>query len=1244
MSNYFDIVRISSHGEFINNTLYDQNIVNNYPEKVEFNIYFRGEIGSVVLTRCNTRDTKTIKGQSYCSSFIGRSDFHKNMVINYNDNGITSASAMECSTPLIPDMLLSFDDDEFISGFALYHENGFPLECNGNYIQMRLFQKDGITQEEIKLSDVLKIIYDNMSVKTGIIDIYISSCLYIEPKNIYDIMVNYNDWFNCNRENIIIGYQNEYSSNQKKIINDETKLKGLYIYNEHLKKMNDDKQLQYYIDILNNNEVGFENFVYNYLKTNKEQIDEIEQLINEYMDSNGIDVEEDWTEDMYKQKSEEITNAVKNLFINKINDAKQKELTRKDIINNENEISKLTQSNNKLKMENLEINNAVDLIKKRNMNDEEDYEPRKKRRFGGKNLTYKLKCLDKCKCKRGRVKYKNGKYDSKQFNKNKNCEIKCNKKCYINYMRKTQKKKYKQKGGNEPIYKYMLKNDYDYDKIKELLEKGADPNIEIPGTRGQMPLFVAIHYDDNHKLFDLLMEYGGKPFLEDNLGVNVYDYVKYAPRIQSELYEKLKDNFLYYERVLSEYKKKHIPDQLKDYIKRKEYDYDKIKELLDKGYDPNERLNNAGQTPLIVSLFFDDDHKLFDLLMEYDVDPLLTDNSDNSTLDYIQIGLDGLFGPNSNIKKNADYFMEKVKEKLKDKEEASKIFQKNFRGKKTRKKKYIDRYRSYKPWKGTEAMDYYLYTDEDIFNYLREDDDNFVLKLPSTGEEKYEAWNINDILKSLKIEGNRNNDSLMFYECLTPEHNLRPENISTDSVYIKIGSVQTIVKLPEWLHKHFLYNTKVELPEPRIYTLKKYKKIFGLVSNDVYDYGGSQVSADHCNYPKSVWAYELVIDKEEDYITDFIKYVENVDIDRSNLHLNPHSTIYEWFYKYGAEDYLNYNSYFSYFPKTLTLEELYNKDIIIDDSSLIEDGYIPEDIAGGMYQEYINMITNYYEAAEAGYQDGLNNLPIDYRNFHHNHYEDGYYVGLKEHNDKMKKTSDWKGLESLHNQLGGIGSDDEIEDNYDNIDLLKDDEDAFKNYLEFLAKEDDRYTIESCKRLKNLTDSKSRLIFDPLVKSHIKHCAKFNVISNFFSNVSAENLIKDELYLCKYIINKLHLLTKEANDEGIDTINNYSISNIILSSGYYSDFSLEERRELWHAIRNFIISRNLHEEKYSKILFSLLSTYDTRGANLFRIRFMDLLRIIANNLRSINTSEETIDKMIIKFIQSLSWNKIIIYN
>jgi hypothetical protein len=44
MSNKFDIVRISSHGEFIDSTLYDETIVNPEPKKVKFIINFRGKI------------------------------------------------------------------------------------------------------------------------------------------------------------------------------------------------------------------------------------------------------------------------------------------------------------------------------------------------------------------------------------------------------------------------------------------------------------------------------------------------------------------------------------------------------------------------------------------------------------------------------------------------------------------------------------------------------------------------------------------------------------------------------------------------------------------------------------------------------------------------------------------------------------------------------------------------------------------------------------------------------------------------------------------------------------------------------------------------------------------------------------------------------------------------------------------------------------------------------------------------
>jgi hypothetical protein len=37
------------------------------------------------------------------------------------------------------------------------------------------------------------------------------------------------------------------------------------------------------------------------------------------------------------------------------------------------------------------------------------------------------------------------------------------------------------------------------------------------------------------------------------------------------------------------------------------------------------------------------------------------------------------------------------------------------------------------------------------------------------------------------------------------------------------------------------------------------------------------VSGDHCNYPKPVWTYELVVENEEDYIYYFLKYVDNID-------------------------------------------------------------------------------------------------------------------------------------------------------------------------------------------------------------------------------------------------------------------------------------------------------------------------------------------------------------------------------
>ena len=663
----YDILRISSHGEFVDTVLYDESKASqNYTQNpVKFNIWFRGEIGHVVLTRCNTRTTMNIDGKTHCSSFIGRRDFHKNMTINYGINGIQSAIVMGCPTKFIPDMKLSFDDGDFPSGFSVYDKNGRPLRCNGQFIYLNKFKIDGIERDEILLSELLHLVYINIPnyeyIKNKVIDIYISSCLYIEPSSIQNIITNYQEWYDCNHDNILIGYQKELDSNNKSITNDSIKLESLFSYTEYLRRMNNKDKLNYYIDIILNREPGFDNYIYKYLTTDRGEILDIDQIIDQLADRDDYD-KDTFTSDQSIQYSNNLSREVEEILSKKITDKEQRIRTQQHINSNKKEMGELTNKKNILEKENLEINKAIDIVNKT----------------------------------------------------------------------KVQKKR----------------------------------------------------------------------------NINLWD----------------------------------------------ESDTEK------------------------------------------------------------------------------------------------------------------------------------------------------------------------DISKKRRIKGGK-------------KKNLTKKN-----------------------HREIYY-------------------------------------------------------------------------------INGYDEGQEWLEKVA-----------------------------------IGDQYFPED------------------------------------------------------REPMR---------------GGTGSDSPLEYK-DNLEMIKDDDDAFNSFMKNISKDNGKYTIGSCKRLKNLTESKQRLLFDPLVKSHIKNCAKFNVISNFFNSVNNENRTK-EGYLFRYIINKLDLKMKEANDDGIDTINNHSISEIILTSDYYSEFTIDERVTLFTSIRNFIISTNLHLEKYSKILFILLSTYHTRGENQFRIRIMDLLKNLAYNLREINTNEETIDRMIIKFIKSLSWKSIIEY-
>ena len=298
----FDTMRISSHGEFIDEDLYDSSsIKNDTSDTVTFNIHFRGKIGSTVLVRCNTADMY-IDGNKYCSSFIGKQDFYKNMVIKYNKSGIQGITVEGCETDIVPELLLSFDDD-FANGYALYNDH-FPLGSRndrGICIQLKLFEINGVSKTRMKLIDVLKFTYDRMNVKSAIIDIYVSACLYIRPEQLEDIKDNYRDWYNCNVENIKEGYEKELEDINKNIKITDDKIETCKNAMQEITRRNNDKSIKFYIDVLGNIRVkeGYGDYVYNYLISEQENIGELDELINDYMDEHSMDVDLEQHNDKY---------------------------------------------------------------------------------------------------------------------------------------------------------------------------------------------------------------------------------------------------------------------------------------------------------------------------------------------------------------------------------------------------------------------------------------------------------------------------------------------------------------------------------------------------------------------------------------------------------------------------------------------------------------------------------------------------------------------------------------------------------------------------------------------------------------------------------------------------------------------------------------------------------------------------------------------------------------------------------
>jgi len=298
MSNSFDTVKISSHGEFIDEPLFIyQRLEREIANYITFNVYFRGNIGNVVLPRCNTlSDDCRIKGDKYCKSDIGKQDFYKNMEIKFKNSRIIGAKVLGCDVDKIPDLLLSIDDNDFPCGYALYN-NDVPLtKVDGDTcIELKSFIHNGVTLDNINLSQVLELIYNQMEVKRGTIDIYISACLYIQQSQLENIIKNYWQWFDCNNSTINQGYSKDIALVNEKIRQLKLSVGHCEGTLKEIKAIKDDKELGFFIDELGNLKIkeGFGDYVYQYLSLNDLGLDRLGEYINKYIEDNNLITDKD---------------------------------------------------------------------------------------------------------------------------------------------------------------------------------------------------------------------------------------------------------------------------------------------------------------------------------------------------------------------------------------------------------------------------------------------------------------------------------------------------------------------------------------------------------------------------------------------------------------------------------------------------------------------------------------------------------------------------------------------------------------------------------------------------------------------------------------------------------------------------------------------------------------------------------------------------------------------------------------
>ena len=450
------------------------------------------------------------------------------------------------------------------------------------------------------------------------------------------------------------------------------------------------------------------------------------------------------------------------------------------------------------------------------------------------------------------------------------------------------------KEAKENLINYISQNDYvnveAYMGYFSLFNKPEGLNFEL---NGRSPLEVACDSNKTLDIVKLLLDHDADPnyILKEHNETALHVAIAWKENIDIV-------------KILLDYgADPNIPDIDNETALMNASEYGRtemVKLLLDYGADPNIRDIN-GTTALILAS--NRGHiEIVELLLQRGADPTIVNNKGQHFKDY------------QKLRKIQRRFRDR---RTKKRNRAAKRIQSRARGNISRK-----RLTQKKAWKGTEAFDPVMYGDEDIFEYLQSDHNNFVIQLPNS--EKYEALNLNDLLKMKQVDdlykhlGIREYDT--FYEC----HKYDPNdyqngsrNVNTTKKFMKIGLAQLPVLVPEWFFGNFRYEN-LPIPEPRIFKLEKYKVVNALVSNKIYHYleqlneivlhnyqvevekaqseGLPQeeidmmepdwplVSADHCNEKKPIQTYRLVPINENvlmaDYLTELDRAAKESSTDK----------------------------------------------------------------------------------------------------------------------------------------------------------------------------------------------------------------------------------------------------------------------------------------------------------------------------------------------------------------------------